>query len=85
MSETPAPPEGLLAELTHRCPLACPYCSNPVALDGARDEMSTQEWKRIFSQSAKGGIQHYFVEQDEPADAFASIRNSFKFLRALRF
>ncbi len=42
-------------------------------------------WKRIFAQSAKGGIQHYFVEQDEPADAFASIRNSFRFLRALRF
>jgi sugar phosphate isomerase/epimerase len=43
------------------------------------------DWKRIFAQSEKAGIQHYFVEQDEPADAFASIRNSFKFLRALRF
>ena len=28
-----APPLGLLAELTHRCPLACPYCSNPQSLD----------------------------------------------------
>ena len=25
-------PLGLLAELTHRCPLACPYCSNPLTL-----------------------------------------------------
>ena len=29
----PAPPIGLLVELTHRCPLGCPYCSNPLALD----------------------------------------------------
>ena len=29
-------PLGLLAELTHRCPLGCPYCSNPLKLDRAR-------------------------------------------------
>ena len=29
---TPAP-IGLLAELTHRCPLRCPYCSNPLELE----------------------------------------------------
>jgi PqqA peptide cyclase len=23
-------PQGLLAELTHRCPFQCPYCSNPL-------------------------------------------------------
>ena len=31
-------PLGLLAELTHRCPLGCPYCSNPLALDARVDE-----------------------------------------------
>ena len=34
-----APPVGLLAELTHRCPLGCPYCSNPIALEGRADEL----------------------------------------------
>ncbi|MFZ0068661.1 MAG: hypothetical protein WAK90_21070, partial [Pseudolabrys sp.] len=32
-------PLGLLAELTHRCPLGCPYCSNPLALDKRDDEL----------------------------------------------
>ena len=32
-SSTLSPPLGLLAELTHRCPLGCPYCSNPLALE----------------------------------------------------
>jgi hypothetical protein len=34
-----AKPLGLLAELTHRCPLGCPYCSNPLALDAREDEL----------------------------------------------
>jgi len=34
-------PLGLLAELTHRCPLGCPYCSNPLALDPRADELDT--------------------------------------------
>ena len=32
-------PLGLLAELTHRCPLGCPYCSNPLALDARENEL----------------------------------------------
>ena len=35
-------PLGLLAELTHRCPLGCPYCSNPLALDRRGDELDTE-------------------------------------------
>jgi PqqA peptide cyclase len=34
-------PLGMLAELTHRCPLGCPYCSNPLALDKRADELDT--------------------------------------------
>jgi sugar phosphate isomerase/epimerase len=45
----------------------------------------TINWKRIFADSAKGGIQHYFVEHDNPADPFASIRTSYNYLQALRF
>ena len=38
--EAPAP-VGLLAELTHRCPLRCPYCSNPLELDRRSGELDT--------------------------------------------
>ena len=37
-------PVGLLAELTHRCPLGCPYCSNPLALEKVTDELDTATW-----------------------------------------
>ena len=43
------------------------------------------DWKRIFAQSEKAGIQHYFVEHDEPAAPFDSIRKSYGYLRDLRF
>jgi sugar phosphate isomerase/epimerase len=43
------------------------------------------DWKRIFAQSREAGIQHYFVENDEPKSAFDDIRASFDYLRALRF
>jgi sugar phosphate isomerase/epimerase len=43
------------------------------------------DWKRIFAASAHAGIQHFFVEHDEPADPIASITRSFGYLRALRF
>jgi len=45
----------------------------------------TINWKRIFAQSGKAGIKHYFVEQDNPSDPIASIRNSYQYLAALRF
>jgi pyrroloquinoline quinone biosynthesis protein E len=40
------PPLALLAELTHRCPLRCPYCSNPLELSRASAELDTGTWKR---------------------------------------
>lgn len=43
------------------------------------------DWKNIFSHDQKAGIQHYFVEHDFPADAFASITKSYNYLRALTF
>ncbi len=47
-------------------PLACPYCSNPINLDAPRDEMSTQEWKRIFSEAAELGVLHLHLSGGEP-------------------
>jgi len=60
------PPVGLLAELTHRCPLGCPYCSNPLKLDGPRDELDTQTWKRVFSEAAALGALHVHLTGGEP-------------------
>jgi len=43
------------------------------------------DWKHIFANSGKAGIQHYFVENDEPTDAIASITKSRQYLTTLRF
>ena|ERR1700736_6235427 len=43
------------------------------------------DWKDIFAHSARAGIKHYFVEHDDPADPFESLRTSFAYLRDLRF
>ena len=40
---------------------------------------------KYFAQSKQAGIQHYFVEHDEPADPMASIAASYKYLNALKF
>ena len=43
------------------------------------------DWKGIFAHSSQGGIEHYFVEHDQPADPLASIRTSYQYLRDLEF
>ena len=62
-----AAPVALLAELTHRCPLGCPYCSNPLALDPREDELGTGVWKQVFSQAAALGVLHAHLSGGEPA------------------
>ncbi|RAI24595.1 hypothetical protein CH340_26145, partial [Rhodoplanes serenus] len=52
----PPVPLGLLAELTHRCPLGCPYCSNPLALDARAEELDTATWARVFREAAALGV-----------------------------
>ena len=42
------------------------------------------DWKRIFAQAPKAGIQHYFVEHDQPAAPIDSITASYKYLAGLR-
>ena len=37
-------PLWLLAELTYRCPLQCPYCSNPVEMAKYKNELTTEVW-----------------------------------------
>lgn len=69
--ETPArqplhKPLGLLAELTHRCPLGCPYCSNPLALDAREDELDTATWARVFGEAAALGVLQVHLSGGEP-------------------
>jgi pyrroloquinoline quinone biosynthesis protein E len=60
-------PMAMLAELTHRCPLACPYCSNPVELTRARSELSAAEWADVFRQAAALGVLQVHLSGGEPA------------------
>lgn len=62
----PEPPLALLAELTHRCPLQCPYCSNPLRLERAVDEMPTEDWLRTIREAARIGCMQIHFSGGEP-------------------
>lgn len=59
-------PVGLLAELTHRCPLQCPYCSNPLDLDRVNTELTTEQWQSVMRQAAELGILQLHLSGGEP-------------------
>ena len=61
-----APPLALLAELTHRCPLRCPYCSNPLGLERAGAELDTATWQRVLSEAAALGVLQVHFSGGEP-------------------
>ncbi|MEL7279086.1 MAG: pyrroloquinoline quinone biosynthesis protein PqqE [Pseudomonadota bacterium] len=63
----PPPPMAMLAELTHRCPLSCPYCSNPIELMRANQELDTSTWTRVFAQAADLGVLQLHLSGGEPA------------------
>lgn len=63
----PVPPIALLAELTHRCPLMCPYCSNPLELARKDAELSTETWSRVFREAADAGVLQAHLSGGEPA------------------
>jgi PqqA peptide cyclase len=65
-SETPQAPTTLLAEITHRCPLHCPYCSNPLELSRAQAELSTEEWQRVFTEARALGVLQLGLSGGEP-------------------
>ncbi len=62
----PSNPLALIAEVTHRCPLHCVYCSNPLQLTGAASELSTAEWTNVFQQCGKLGMLHAHFTGGEP-------------------
>lgn len=72
MSTTPSAPNStprplsLIAELTHRCPLHCLYCSNPIEMRKAADELTTEDWERVFRQAAALGVLQLSLTGGEP-------------------
>jgi len=56
MPNTVQNPLALVAELTHRCPLHCVYCSNPLELQARSSELSTETWSRVFKEAAEAGV-----------------------------
>ncbi len=62
----PGPPLWLLAELTYRCPLQCPYCSNPLDFARSHDELSTAEWIEVFRQAREMGAAQLGFSGGEP-------------------
>jgi PqqA peptide cyclase len=62
----PNGPLALIAELTHRCPLHCVYCSNPLEMQKASSELSTEEWVRVFQEAARLGSLHVHFTGGEP-------------------
>src|SRR5438045_1907157 len=58
-------PYALLAEITYRCPLHCPYCSNPTQTRNDQ-ELTTNEWKRVIREAAALGVLQIGFSGGEP-------------------
>jgi PqqA peptide cyclase len=59
-------PLALIAELTHRCPLHCVYCSNPLELSNRANELTTNDWSRVFKEAAELGVLQADLTGGEP-------------------
>ena len=66
MTDGVGPPLWLLAELTYRCPLQCPYCSNPLDLQAGARELNTEEWQRILTEARELGAAQLGFSGGEP-------------------
>ena len=79
VSPTVHNPLALVAELTHRCPLHCVYCSNPLELQSRSNELSTEDWSRVFKEASEGGVLQADFTGGEPlarSDIVALIRSA---------
>lgn len=59
-------PRALIAEITHRCPLHCVYCSNPLEMQRRSEELSTADWVSVFEQAGEMGILQLHLTGGEP-------------------
>lgn len=66
MTAAVAAPFGLLAELTHRCPLHCSYCSNPLELTARSRELDTAQWLRVLDEARALGVLQMHFSGGEP-------------------
>lgn len=66
VAETYGIPLAVLLELTHRCPLQCGYCSNPVEMERAGNELTTDEWKKVLTELAEIGVLQVHFSGGEP-------------------
>lgn len=63
---TPGLPMAMLAEITHRCPLSCPYCSNPIELTRGQSELPAEDWAKVFREAADLGVLQVHISGGEP-------------------
>jgi len=61
-----ANPLALIAEITHRCPLHCVYCSNPLDYARHRDALTTADWLRVLRESEQLGVMQVNLSGGEP-------------------
>lgn len=66
VKKTHGQPLWLLAELTYRCPLQCPYCSNPLDFADFSEELSTRQWLDVFQQGRELGAVQLGFSGGEP-------------------
>jgi PqqA peptide cyclase len=59
-------PKALIAEVTHRCPLHCVYCSNPLEMQRRSEELPTADWTSIFQQAGEMGVLQLHLTGGEP-------------------
>ncbi len=59
-------PRALIAEITHRCPLHCVYCSNPLEMQRRADELPTGDWTSVFQQAGEMGVLQLHLTGGEP-------------------
>lgn len=59
-------PYGLLVELTHECPLHCPYCSNPPKIKGGFEALGPEHWQSAIAQAAELGVLQCSFSGGEP-------------------
>jgi PqqA peptide cyclase len=70
MSAVPSPiprgPLAIIAEITHRCPLHCVYCSNPLEMTRRANELATEVWADLFRQAGELGTLQIDFTGGEP-------------------
>ena len=59
-------PKWLLAEITYKCPLQCPYCSNPTEMANYQNEISTEDWLRVITEGHQAGCLQLGFSGGEP-------------------